>query len=384
MLSFVRIVFAVILGGVGAALLWWFLERVGFLNGIPIVGAVKPWQAGMVLATLAGLGEIRRIVVEQRSVRQNLELAETLHCAYSDNVSAAEIQTYPCSTLFRQDSPGGRHRISGTRHGRSIDVFDFRYMVRSDEGHGEIRQTVYRFPNAASETLCFVLKPQHPGMKLLVNLFGQPTVQLAPPEGSDPDLPEAYGVFHRKYQLSAPPAALPELRHWFSPPVVTWFADHQGWSIEVQGGELVAWKASTIAVGPDRLSRLEELEALLALQAPHASSSDRAARSRLTLTVPDRREGLGTTVGLLCGVLLGFLVGSFVAIAVLGVLFVQDPQNVPQPVVTGPLFVGSLFLSMAAGAWLGHYLGRRFARRKLPEPDDPRPETSSEFFEDAG
>lgn len=359
----------------------WLFGLVAGLFGFP--NAAPPALiVGLAAGGLAGCCEACRTFVEARAARLNGEIAARLGCKFSDCVSTRRLRRLPF-TLFRNPSPSGRNRMAGAYDGRRIDVFDFGYTVTTgSSGDGSsssttYTQTVYRFPGSVQGGHAFLLQPRHWMMGLFNSMTGVTEIELSPLPDANDELTAAFAAFRKQYQISVAGETQLCARDWqalFHPFVVSWLAFRPGWSVEVKGGDLLAWRPNVTAAGRARLLELDQLGELVSLMQATDLAAERLQRATVVVRTHDRTRGLAGFLGVCAGVMLGATVGGLLGTAALSLVLSLLPNEMPRFPIIVLVFFGAPIALAGLGGLIGFRLGQRSEwGRRFAGWIDPRP-----------
>jgi hypothetical protein len=146
-----------------------------------------------------------------------------------------ELRTFE---LFnRGHSPHGRNLLSGKVGDADIILIDYRYSTGSGKHKQTHDQTVIVLPDGGAGLPNFQLTPENFFHKI-GQLFGYQDINF-----------EENPTFSRRYLLRGPNEAA--IRQAFTTPVLDHFAESWGWSVEVNDGQLLVYRASNLCA-PDK------------------------------------------------------------------------------------------------------------------------------------
>jgi hypothetical protein len=316
------------------ALVWFIVNHCFTVNGVGVLQHLGWPLSSVYLCSAAGaalgiVGEVVRARRERRQTRQLAELAESLGFRFSAEVSAQDLSEWRVLPVF-QKWYGARDRISGKASGLPVEMVDYTYVVRGDEGDSTYDQTVVLLCADDKDLPAFDLQPRTLGVQIL-NLMGVEGIRFSSQVVSAVEA-EVIERFSKKYHLStgleaeALKLADPEsaasvdqdaaLRRLFSLEMLSMLADHPGWCAQGVGRRLALWRPSKVVAPANRPDFLEEA---LAIRAALVKSAKGLATS---ISVPAgasmspeavKARIAGTTIGAICGFFTGGILGSTLA-----------------------------------------------------------------------
>jgi hypothetical protein len=363
-----------IVAGVAATVAWFVVNGFWKVNGVGLLQRlVWPFSSVYVCAAagaaLGAAGELVRARRERRHARQLAEFADSLGFSFSPDVSAEAVGEWRALPVFQKWS-GARNRLSGQVAGVPVEMLDYTYVDRGDEGDSTRHQTVVLLPTGESDLPAFELQPRTLAVKIL-SAMGVGEVTFAP-QGVPEAEAEAVERFRKHYHLSSGlEAELARLQHrepatdreaaireFFPLPVLSFFADHPGWHVQCAGRCLAAWRPNKIVAAADRPPFLAEalaIQAVLVESAPNAAAPVPAAATR---GPESAQAGLAAaSVGAVAGFFGG---GSLGAILAGWIFFHARAPGAPGFMVAFLLQAGVFFGGAFGGLFLGLFLGRRF------------------------
>jgi hypothetical protein len=188
------------------------------------------------------------LVVSRRRARERTEalrrVAESTGLAFEPEADVAAVRALGDSQLFaRGHSKRVTNLMTGRSGGEQLAVFDYRYTVGSGQHQHTSTQTVVILPSAKPSLPDLQMAPENPLHKI-AEVFGYQDIDLE----SNPEFSRRYIV--RGADQAAVRAAL-------YPGAASYFADHQGWTVEVQSGNVCIYRANS-------RPRAEDLTAFMA------------------------------------------------------------------------------------------------------------------------
>jgi hypothetical protein len=367
---------AAIAGAVVAIALYFFISFFAIINGAGLLKRLPwPWSEYYSWGLVGGVcGAAGNLLTTRRHRSHALELiaaAERMGLDYSPKVSRADLGAASQLRLFA-DWDSATNRLAGQVDGIPIQMLDYTYAEKGDEGSTYYTQTVVVLPGA-DHLPAFELRPRHLGMRML-GVLGIPGITFDSAQ-VDPETARAVEQFQRHYYLSlgldkelkklgeqikdlpatdSTSQAEETVRRLFAVEVLEFFAEHPGWYVESAGHHLALWRRKTIVPGAERprfLAEALEVRRSLVEARPraHAAVVPGHPRHPDPLMIPARI--MGTVLGLLGG----FFAGAFVFFFFLAW---------GGPFQFGAWMPVDFFGGVITGLLLGGFLGNRY----LPKP----------------
>ncbi len=148
---------------------------------------------------------------------------------------------------------GHSRRVTNLMTGRAGDdhlaVFDYQYTTGSGKNKNTTSQTVVLLPSAKPALPDLQMAPENP-LSRLAEAFGFQDIDI----DSSPE-------FSRRYLVRGADEAA--IRAALYPRATSYFADHQGWTIEVRSGSVAVYRASRRAKAEDLRAFVEEVRAVV-------------------------------------------------------------------------------------------------------------------------
>ncbi len=175
------------------------------------------------------------VVISRRKERERAEalgrVAETVGLAFEPKVDIAAIRSLADLHLFAR---GHSKRVTNLMTGRFDDqqvaVFDYRYTTGSGKHQHSSMQTVVVLPSAKRSLPDLQMAPENPLYKI-AEAFGYQDIDIE----SSPEFSRHYIV--RGADEAAVRAAL-------YPGATSYFAEHEGWTVEVRSGTVGIYRAN--------------------------------------------------------------------------------------------------------------------------------------------
>jgi hypothetical protein len=381
--------------GIGMAIVtavWWLIvNNFWVVNGVGVLQQLGWPFSSVYVCSAAGaalgiVGEVVRARREGHHTRQLAELAESLGFTLAAEVSVQDLSEWRALPVF-QKWAGARNRMSGTVSGLSVEMVDYTYKVRGDEGNSYHDQTVVLLLVDDQDLPAFELQPRTLALQI-VGLMGVEGIVFSS-QGVPAVDAEVIARFGKHYHLStgleaeaaklvAPASAAAAdqdaaLRRLFSLEVLSLLADHPGWSVQGVGRHLALWRPGKIVAPASRPGFLEEA---LAIRAALVKSA-RGSATSVSVPAAARRSPEAVKARMaytLTGAVCGFFTGSILGGALASWIFFHfaGPGG-PGLILAFFLQTGVFFGGALGGLFLGMYLGSRaFAvsgkRDRVTEP----------------
>jgi len=189
------------------------------------------------------------VIVTRRRERERTEalrrVAETAGLAFEPSANIDAIRSLGDVQLFAR---GHSKRVTNLMTGRLGDqqmaVFDYQYTIGSGKGQRNTMQTVVLLPSAKGSLPDLQMAPENPLIKL-IEAFGYQDIDI-----------ESAPEFSRRYILRGADEAA--IRAALSPGATSYFAEHEGWTVEVQSGTVAIYRADTRPKPEDMRTFIED------------------------------------------------------------------------------------------------------------------------------
>ncbi len=192
------------------------------------------------------------VVVSRRRERERTEelrrLAETLGLAFEEKADVAAVRELGDVQLYGR---GHSKRVANLMTGRlgeqQLAIFDYRYTVGSGKHQNTSNQTVVILPSAKTSLPDLQLAPENPLYKI-AEFLGYQDIDI----DSSPE-------FSRRYIVRGADEAA--VRAALYPGATSYFAEHEGWTVEVQSGTVCIYRANRRSKAEDMRAFIEEASA---------------------------------------------------------------------------------------------------------------------------
>lgn len=176
------------------------------------------------------------VIVTWRKERERTEalrrVAETAGLKFEPKADVADIRSLGDVQLFaRGHSKQVLNLMTGRLGGQQVAVFDYRYTIGSGKGQLTTMQTVVVLPSAKGSLPDLQMAPENPLIKIAEALGYQ-----------DIDI-ESAPEFSGRYILRGADEAA--IRAALYPGATSYFAEHEGWMVEVQSGTVGIYRADS-------------------------------------------------------------------------------------------------------------------------------------------
>lgn len=190
------------------------------------------------------------LVVVWRKERARTEalkqVAETAGLLFQPEGDVAALRALGDVQLFDR---GHSKRVTNLMTGRVGDdhlaVFDYQYTTGSGKNKNTTSQTVVLLPSAKPSLPDLQMAPENP-LNRLAEAFGFQDIDI----DSSPE-------FSRRYLVRGADEAA--IRAALYPRATSYFADHQGWTIEAKSGSLAVYRAGRRPKAEDLRTFVEEV-----------------------------------------------------------------------------------------------------------------------------
>lgn len=202
------------------------------------------WLVGIAIVLLL----VFAIVISRRRERERTEalrrLAETAGLTFQPKAELDAVRSLGDVQLFTR---GHSKRVTNLMTGRfgdqQVAVFDYRYTTGSGKHQHTHTQTVVVLPSAKGSLPDLQMAPENP-LYRIAEAFGYQDIDI----DSSPE-------FSRRYIVRGADEAA--IRSALYPGATSYFADHEGWTVEVQSGNVAIYRA-------DRRPKPEDVQAFIA------------------------------------------------------------------------------------------------------------------------
>jgi hypothetical protein len=187
-------------------------------------------------------------VVSRRKERQRTEalgrVAEAAGLTFAPKADLATVRSLGDVQLFAR---GHSKRVTNLMTGRLDDlqmaVFDYQYSVGSGKSRRTTDQTVVLLPSLKGSLPDLQMAPENPLLKI-AEAFGYQDIDI-----------ESSPEFSRRYVVRGADEAA--IRAALYPGATSYFAAHEGWTVEVQNGTVGIYRA-------DRRPKAEDMRMVIA------------------------------------------------------------------------------------------------------------------------
>jgi hypothetical protein len=190
---------------------------------------VVAWLVGIVVVVAIVL----LVVVTRRRDRERTEalgrVAETMGFSFEPRAEVGTLRARGDSPLFER---GHSKRVKNLMAGRLSDsdllVFDYQYTIGSGKNQNTVVQTVVMFPGAKGGFPDLQMSPENVFHRI-GQAFGYQDIDF-----------ESSPEFSKRYLVRGGDEA--GIRTALYPEAVSYFAAHEGWTVEVKAGTVVAYR----------------------------------------------------------------------------------------------------------------------------------------------
>ncbi len=184
---------------------------------------------GVVVVIIVG------VTIAVRMERQRTEslkrVAETTGLTFEPKADLNAVRSLGDVQLYaRGHSRRVTNLMTGRLDGQQVAVFDYRYTTGAGKSQHTTTQTVVVLPSAKSSLPDFQMAPENP-LTRIAEVFGYQDIDIE----SSPDFSRLYVV--RGADEAAIRAAL-------YPGATSYFAGHDGWTVEVKSGTVAIYRAN--------------------------------------------------------------------------------------------------------------------------------------------
>lgn len=192
------------------------------------------------------------VVISRRKERERTEVlrreAETAELVFETQADVAKVRSLGEVQLFAR---GHSKRVTNLMTGRlgdqQVAVFDYRYTVGAGKSQHTSVQTVVLLPSAKPALPDLQMAPESPLYKI-AEAMGYQDINI-----------ESSPEFSRRYIVKGKDEVA--IRTALYPRATSFFAEHQGWTVEVQSGTVAIYRANNRPKAEDVRTFLEEARA---------------------------------------------------------------------------------------------------------------------------
>jgi len=148
-----------------------------------------------------------------------------------------------------------RNVLSGRTGAGEARIFDYRYTTGSGKRSRTWEQTVALYPRAGGRLPDFVLQPENVLLDKIYQMFGYQDIDF-----------EASPVFSARYLLRGPDETA--IRSAFTTEMRASLEQTEGWTVEVQSGNVVIYRAAKMVKPGEMAAFLEQSQAVVRAIAP--------------------------------------------------------------------------------------------------------------------
>lgn len=193
---------------------------------------VLVWSIGIAIVLLV----VVLIVVTRRRDRERTEalkqIAETAGLAFQAVAEFSVVHAIGDVPLYdRGHSKRVKNLMTGRLGERDVAVFDYQYTTGSGKNQNTSRQTVLVLPSRGTAVPDLQMAPENPLVDKIGQVFGYQDIDF----DSNPE-------FSRRYLVRGPDEAA--IRAALYPRALSYFAAHEGWTVEVRSGNVAIYRAA--------------------------------------------------------------------------------------------------------------------------------------------
>jgi len=189
------------------------------------------------------------VVVSRRKERERTEalrrVAETAGLAFEPKADIAAVRLLGDVQLFAR---GHSKQVTNLMRGRlgdqQVAVFDYRYTIGSGKSQRTDMQTVVLLPSAKNFLPDLQMVPENP-LSRLWESFGYQDIDI-----------ESSPEFSRRYIVRGADEAA--IRAALYPGATSYFAEHEGWTVEVQSGTVGIYRGDNRPKPDDMRTFIDE------------------------------------------------------------------------------------------------------------------------------
>jgi hypothetical protein len=190
------------------------------------------WLLGISLVLFAAF----LVFFTSRRERERTEalrrVAETAGLSFEPTADLDAVRALGDVQLFdRGHSRRVMNLMTGRFAGRQLTVFDYRYTTGGGKNQHTTTQTVVMLPSAKPSLPDLQMAPENPLYKV-AEMFGYQDIDI----DSSPE-------FSRRYVVKGADEAA--IRAALYPSATSYFAEHEGWTVEARSGTIAIYRASS-------------------------------------------------------------------------------------------------------------------------------------------
>jgi hypothetical protein len=176
------------------------------------------------------------VIVSRRRERERTEalgrVAETVGLAFEPKADLAVVRALGDVQLFaRGHSKRVTNLMSGRLDDQQVLVFDYWYTVGGGKSQHTSAQTVVVLPSAKVSFPDLQMMPENP-LSRIAEALGYQDIDI-----------ESSPEFSRRYTVRGADEAA--IRTALYPRATSYFAEHEGWTVEVQSGTVAIYRADS-------------------------------------------------------------------------------------------------------------------------------------------
>lgn len=189
------------------------------------------------------------VIVTWRKERKRTEalrrVAEAAGLTFAPKTGVADTRSLGDVQLFaRGHSKQVTNLMTGRLGDQHVVVFDYLYTIGSGKSRSTTMQSVVVLPSAKDSLPDLQMAPENPLIKLL-EAFGYQDIDI-----------ESAPEFSRRYILRGADEAA--IRAALYPRATSYFAEHEGWTVEAQSGTVGIYRADSRPKPEDMLRFIAE------------------------------------------------------------------------------------------------------------------------------
>jgi hypothetical protein len=189
------------------------------------------------------------VIVMWRKERERTEalrgVAEAAGLAFEPKAEVSAVRALGDVQLFaRGHSKGVTNLMTGRLGDQQVAVFDYQYTIGSGKAKRTTMQTVVLLPSAKRSLPDLQMAPENP-LTRIAEAFGYQDIDI----DSSPE-------FSRCYILRGPDEAA--IRAALSPGAMSYFSEHEGWTVEVQSGTVGIYRNDSRPKAVDMRTFIED------------------------------------------------------------------------------------------------------------------------------
>ncbi len=184
------------------------------------------------LILVISVGVIVALKKERERTEALRRVAETAGLTFEPKGDLAVVRSQGDVQLFaRGHSRSVTNLMTGQLGGQQLTVFDYRYTIGAGKGRHSTTQTVVVLPSAKRSLPDLQMAPENPLIRI-AEAFGYQDIDI-----------ESAPEFSRRYILRGADEAA--IRAALYPGATSYFATHEGWTVEAQSGTVAIYRADT-------------------------------------------------------------------------------------------------------------------------------------------